>query len=101
MRAWARKTGAVPSEKEVEDRNLGHAVFRSWHPRRVNGRAESGGSVKKDQNEGEVPTIEVGYVYKRSEQEREGGGKRYADRRGRGQQHEDDHGKGCAEQRVG
>ena len=29
VRARARKTGAAPSDKEVEERNLDHAVFRS------------------------------------------------------------------------
>ena len=29
VRARARKTGAVPSEKEVEEHNLDHAVLRS------------------------------------------------------------------------
>ena len=29
VRARARKTGAVPSQKEVEEHNLDHGVFRS------------------------------------------------------------------------
>ena len=69
--ARPRKTGAVPSEKEVEEHNLDHAVFRSWCPRCVKGRAESYGRVKKVQNEGEAPTIGVGYVCRHSEQETE------------------------------
>ena len=71
VRARARKTGAVPSEKEVEEHNLDHAAFRSWCPRCVKGRAESCGHVKKVQNEGEVPTIGVDYTHMRSEQEKE------------------------------
>ncbi len=30
VRARARKTEAVPSQREVEEHNLDHAVFRSW-----------------------------------------------------------------------
>ena len=41
VRARARKTGAVPSEKEVEEHNLDHAAFRSWCPHCVKGGAES------------------------------------------------------------
>ena len=48
VRARARKTGAMPCEKEVEARNLDRAAFRSW----CEGRAESHGHVKKVQNEG-------------------------------------------------
>ncbi len=40
VRERARKTGAVPSEREVEGRSLDHAAFRSWCPHRVKGRAE-------------------------------------------------------------
>ena len=39
VRARARKTGAVPSEREVEEHNLDHAAFRSWCPHCVKGRA--------------------------------------------------------------
>ena len=41
VRARARKTEAVPSQKEVEEHNLDHGVFRSWCPHCVKGRAES------------------------------------------------------------
>ncbi len=71
VRARARKTGAVPSEREVGERNLDHAVFRSWRPRCVKGRAESHGHVEKVQNVGEAATVGVDYVYTRSEQEKE------------------------------
>ena len=71
VRARARKTGAVPSEKEVEEHNLDHAVFRMWCPHCVKGRAESYERVKKVQNEGEAPTIGVDYTHTRSEQEKE------------------------------
>ena len=50
MRARARKTGAVPSQKEVEEHNLDHGMFRSWCPHCVKGRAESYGRVKKVQD---------------------------------------------------
>ena len=38
-----RTTEAVPSEREVEEHNVGHGVFRSWCPHCVKGRAESYG----------------------------------------------------------
>ncbi len=46
-RARARKKGAVPSEKESEEHNLDHVLFRIWHPHCVKGRAESCGHAKK------------------------------------------------------
>ena len=57
VRARARKTEAVPSQREVDEHNLDHGVFRSWCPHCVKGRAESYGHVKKVQNEGDAPTI--------------------------------------------
>ncbi len=71
VRATARKTEAVPSQRKVEERNLGHAGFRSWRPCCVRGRAESCGHVQKVQNEGEAPTVGLGYMYTHSEQEKE------------------------------
>ena len=78
VRARARKTGAVPSEKEVEEHNLDSAVFRSWRPRCAKGRAEPCGHAKKVQNEGEAPTVV------RAQRAGEGGGERDADHRGEG-----------------
>ena len=69
VRAKARKTEPVPSQREVEEHNLDHGVFRSWCPHCVKGRAESYGHVKKVQNEGDVPTIGIDYMYMHSEQE--------------------------------
>ena len=43
VKARARNTAAVPSSKEVDEHNLDHAVFRSWCPHCVKGRAESSG----------------------------------------------------------
>ena len=71
VRAKARKTEPVPSQREVEEHNLDHGVFRSWCPHCVKGRAESYGHVKKVQNEGDVPTIGIDYMYMHSEQEKE------------------------------
>ena len=68
VRARARKTEAVPIQREVEEHNLDHGVFRSWCPHCVKGRAESYGHVKKVQNEGDVPTIGIYYMYMHSEQ---------------------------------
>ena len=41
VRAKARKTEPVPSQREVEEHNLDHGAFRSWCPHCVKGRAES------------------------------------------------------------
>ena len=71
VRAMARRTEPVPSQREVEEHNLDHGVFRSWCPHCVKGRAESYGHVKKVQNEGDVPTIGIDYMYMHSEQEKE------------------------------
>ncbi len=54
-RARARKAGIVPSGLEVEEGNLDHAVFRSWCPRCVKGRAESCGHARKVKDEGIAP----------------------------------------------
>ena len=59
VRAKARRTEPVPSQREVEEHNLDHGVFRSWCPHCVKGRAESYGHVRKVQNEGDVPTIGI------------------------------------------
>ncbi len=67
----ARKTGAVPSEKEAEEQNLDHAVLRSWFPRCVHGRAESRGHAKKAHNEGEAPSVRVDYARMRRELEKD------------------------------
>ncbi len=52
--ARARKVEAVPSQKEVEDHNLDHAVFRRWCPHRVKGRAEACGHKKRDKERQET-----------------------------------------------
>ena len=46
VRARATKTEMVPSQREVEEHNLDHGVFRSWRPHCVKGRAESYGHEK-------------------------------------------------------
>ncbi len=56
---------------EREDRKLDHAVFISWCPHWVKGRAESRGHVRKVKGEGAAPTVVVDYVYTRSEQDKE------------------------------
>ena len=66
-----RSAEAVPSEREVEEHNVDHGVFRSWCPHCVKSRAESYGHVKKVQNEGDAPTIGIDYMYMHSEQEKE------------------------------
>ena len=71
MRARARKTEAVPSQREVEEHNLDHGEFRTWCPNCVKGMAESYGHVKKVQNEGDAPKIGIDYMYMHSEQDKE------------------------------
>ena len=69
--ARARRTDAVPSAREVEEHNLDHAVFRSWCPHFVKGRAESYGHVRKVLRESDAPVIAIDYMYMHSEQEKE------------------------------
>ena len=69
--ARARKVEAVPSRKEVEDRNLDHAVFRSWRPHCVRGRAEAYGHRKRGGETGDVPTVSLDYTQVHSEQKEE------------------------------
>ena len=47
VRARARKTEAVPSQREVDEHNLDHGVFRSWCPHCVKGRTEAQGHRKR------------------------------------------------------
>ncbi len=57
VRTKARRTEIVPSMREVEEHNLDHAVFRSWCPRCVKGRAEAyGHRADKDKGRG-VPVM--------------------------------------------
>ena len=69
--ARARRTDAVPSAREVEEHNSDHAVFRSWCPHCVKGRAESYGHVRKVLRESDTPVIAIDYMYMHSEQEKE------------------------------
>ncbi len=58
--ARARKVEAVPSKKEVEVPNLAHAVFRSWCPHCVKGRAKACGRKKRG---GDAPTVCLDHVH--------------------------------------
>ncbi len=69
--ARARKTGAAPRVKEVEECNLDHAALRSWQPSCVRERVESRELAKKVQDEGEAPIAGVDYTHTRGEQENE------------------------------
>ncbi len=66
--ARARKAKAAPSKKEVEDHD--HAVFRSWCPLYVKGRAEACGHRKRGGETGDAPTARLDYAYACSEQEK-------------------------------
>ena len=55
-----------PSTEEVEEHNLtGHAVFRSWCPHCVSGRAVSNPHLRRDEKEDEeaVPMVSVDYMF--------------------------------------
>ena len=69
--ARARKVEAVPSKKEVEDHNSDHALFRSWRPHCVKGRAEACGHRRGGGQTGDAPTVSLDYTHTRSEQEKE------------------------------
>ncbi len=56
-RARARKAEIAPSDKEVVEHNLDHAVFSSWCPHCVKDRAESYGGTSEVKDEGAAPTI--------------------------------------------
>ncbi len=57
--ARARKVEAAPSKREVEDRNLDHAVFRSWRPHCVKCRTEACGHRKRGGETGDAPTVSL------------------------------------------
>ena len=71
MRTKARSTETVPSAREVEEHNLDHAVFRSWCPHCVKGRAEAYGHKTEKDKERSVPIVGIDYMYMHSEQEAE------------------------------
>ncbi len=64
----ARKVEAVPSKKEVEGRNVDHAVFRSWRPRCVKVRAEAHGRGKRAGETRDAPAVSLDYTHAHSEQ---------------------------------
>ncbi len=68
--AWerAKKAEIAPSDQEVDESIVDHAVFRSWCPRCVKCREESCGHVRKAQDEDAAPTVGVDYEYTRNEQ---------------------------------
>ena len=61
----------MPSAREVEEHNLDHAVFRSWCPHCVKGRAEAYGHKTEKDKERSVPIVGIDYMYMHSEQEAE------------------------------
>ncbi len=71
VRARASKAETVSSEREVEEHNFDHAVFRGWRQRCLNGRADSRRHVKKAKDEGVSPRVGMEYAYRHSEQEKE------------------------------
>jgi hypothetical protein len=71
VRARARPVEKVPSEKEVEERNLDHGIFQSWCPHCKRGRGKEYGRVRKVIGGSDAPIVGVGYMYMLSEQEKE------------------------------
>ncbi len=69
--ARSRKAEIASSDKQVEECNLDHTVFRSWCPHCVEGRVESWWHVGKPKDEGAAPTVGVDYVWTLSEQEKD------------------------------
>ena len=57
-----RTAEAAPSEREVEEHNVDHGVFRSCCPHCGKGRAESYGHKSKKLTEKERPTIGIDYM---------------------------------------
>ncbi len=60
----------APRDKDVEEHNLDRAVFASWFPHCVTGRAESNGYARRVKDEGTAPTIGGPYTRTHSEQEK-------------------------------
>ena len=71
VKSRVRDTEAVPSAKEVDERNANHAAFRRWCPRCAKGRAETYGRRAVTRDKTEIPRISIDYVYTASEQDRE------------------------------
>ena len=66
-----RKTEAVPNDKEVEEHNVDHAVFRAWCPHCVKGRGETYGHMKSKNKHEDVPVISIDYAYMHPEADEE------------------------------
>ena len=70
-RSRVRETESVPSAKEMEERNVDHAVFRRWCLHCVKGRAETYGHRAVTKDKAEIPKVSVDYMYMSSVQDRE------------------------------
>ena len=57
-----RNAEAVPSEREVEEHNVDHGVFRSWCPHCVKDRAKAYGHKKIGGDGGDALTVSLGTV---------------------------------------
>ena len=64
-----RRTDAIPSEKEIEEHNVDHAVFRAWCPPCVKGRGEAYAHTKVKDKTQEVPVVSVDSAYSHPEAE--------------------------------
>ncbi len=81
--ARSRKVEALPSRKQVEERNVDHAVSRSWRPHCcVTGRAEAYGH-EETRRRRRSSNDELG-LYSHAQRAGEGGGEGNADNRGDG-----------------
>ena len=62
------RTDEEPTAREVEERNMDHAVFRSWCPHCVKGKSAAyGHRVSEAQKQG-LPRISVDYMFMHREQ---------------------------------
>ena len=64
-----RKTEDEPTAREVEEHNMDHAVFRSWCPHCVKGKASAYGHRAREDKDQGIPRVCVDYVYMDDKQE--------------------------------
>ena len=71
QRAKFRSVESVPLQREVDEHNIDHAVFRSWCPHCVKGKASSYGHPRNENDKGDIPKVCIDYMYMHSQQEKE------------------------------
>ena len=66
QRAKFRSVESVPLQIEVDEHNIDHAVFRSWCPHCVKGKASSYGHPRNENDKGDIPKVCIDYMYMHS-----------------------------------